>query len=45
MASGLPSFQLPEGFKGWVVAGLGALVGMIAGGIALAVIPRILGWV
>ena len=40
----LPEFSLPSGFRGWVVAGLAALVGMISGGIAIMVIPPILGW-
>ena len=33
----MPDFKLPSGRQGWIVAIIAALVGMLAGGIAIKV--------
>lgn len=31
----MPDFELPSGFKGWIVAAIASLVGLLAGGVAI----------
>lgn len=39
----MPDFELPSGVKGWLVAIIASLVGLISGGVTIKVARTVLG--